>query len=165
MPLPREEHCSAEGQEHRCADSATAESGLRHDSPDPESNLPVEFAAFCALYRGRYLQYANSRLSDPRTADIAVHLALTELAQQWQEALRSPHTNAYAWRLLNRHISIHACSTDGTGPQDGGGPGGRTGMSLLTDHTNETRILHQDLGMPFDEATELMGHASPRPPR
>ncbi|WP_369205888.1 hypothetical protein [Streptomyces sp. PU-14G] len=125
--------------------------------------MPVEFAAFCALYRSRYLQYALSRLADQRTADIAVRTAFAQLAEQWDQALRSPHTNAYAWRLLNGHISALEETADEAGGGATGPKGQRAGRSLLPDHTNETRILHHDLGIPFMEATEMMGHASPRP--
>ncbi|UNT00395.1 hypothetical protein MMF93_30945 [Streptomyces tubbatahanensis] len=125
--------------------------------------MPVEFAAFCALYRTRYLQYAHSRLADQPTADIAVRAAFAQLAEQWDQALRSPHTNAYAWRLLNRHISALEETADEAGGEAARPTAHGAGRSLLPDHTNETRILHQDLGIPFVEATEMMGHASPRP--
>ncbi|WP_345945332.1 hypothetical protein SALCHL_006051 [Streptomyces albus subsp. chlorinus] len=132
--------------------------------PERASEVPVEFAAFCALYQGRYLQYAHSRLADPQTAAVAVRLAFTELAEQWEQALRSPHTNAYAWQLLNRHIRVHAGATAKDGAEDVARTGeSQADPSLLPEHTNGTRILHQDLGMPFVEATELMGHTTPRP--
>ncbi|MBO8187659.1 hypothetical protein [Streptomyces spirodelae] len=177
---------------------------------ETEREVPVEFAAFCALYRQRYLEYAHSRLSDARRADSAVRQALAELAEQWDQALRSPHTNAYAWRVLTQHIRAHAHpptpqernGQDGNGDGDGeervrhekarqekdrhekdrreeeqqeeagsrpaehcesSPPPHHGGRSFLPDHTDDARILHQDLGMPLLEATEMMGHTAPRP--
>ncbi|MBQ0863513.1 hypothetical protein ACH4RA_03535 [Streptomyces smyrnaeus] len=129
----------------------------------------MEFAAFCALYRQRYLAYAHSRLADARQADTAVRLAFAELADQWDQALRSPHTNAYAWRLLTRHIRTHVRAAELDEQQedgeqkDGDSRTGRRDHSFLPDHADDARILHRDLGMPLLEATEMMGHAAPRP--
>lgn len=181
MPSPCERHSSrAEHSAIRTAvgetvtapkGSTKAENGRQLSDPGKPpggtAEAPVAFTAFCALYRTRYLQYAQSCLPDPHTADIAVRMAFAELAEQWDQALRSPHTNAYAWRLLNRHISVRERPTGAdrapAGPRDGGKSAAQGDRSLLPDHTNETRILHHDLGIPFGEATELMGHASPRP--
>jgi hypothetical protein len=110
----------------------------------------VEFSAFCALYQSRYQQYARSRLADPETADIVVRMAFEELAQKWEQALRSPHTNAYAWMLLARHIR-----TSAQAPEEAAG-------HSLAARTDDTRILHEDLGISFTEATEMMGHTAPR---
>jgi hypothetical protein len=125
------------------------------NNQESREGVPVEFAAFCALYQQRYLEYALSRLADARQADAVVRRALAELADQWDQALRSPHTNAYAWRLLSRHVHAHAQAAQDT----------RTGhldRSFLPDHTDDARILHRDLGMPLLEATEMMGHTTPR---
>ncbi|WP_243082165.1 hypothetical protein [Streptomyces sp. 891-h] len=178
---------------------------------ETERDVPVEFAAFCALYRQRYLEYAHSRLSDARQADSAVRQALAELAEQWDQALRSPHANAYAWRVLTQHIRAHAHPPtpherdgrdEGGEEKDGQEAAGQTmaghektrqekdereeelhedgegrpaehressppphhdDRSFLPDHTDDARILHRDLGMPLLEATEMMGHTTPRP--
>lgn len=167
MPLPCEHHCTAH--------SVRPETGRKPGAPEPERDVPVEFAAFCALYRQRYLAYAHSRLADARQADTAVRLAFAELADQWDQALRSPHTNAYAWRLLTRHIRTHVRAAaerdeqqeDGeqkAGEQESGDSRtGRRDHSFLPDHADDARILHRDLGMPLLEATEMMGHTAPRP--
>ncbi|MGP3977684.1 hypothetical protein ACTWQF_27450 [Streptomyces sp. 8N114] len=123
----------------------------------------MEFAAFCALYQHRYREYAHSRLSDARQADTAVRLAFAELADQWDQALRSPHTNAYAWRLLNRHIRAGAAEEERDGREDVESRAEHQDRSFLPDHADEARILHQDLGMPLPEASEMMGHTTPRP--
>ncbi|MGI5347130.1 hypothetical protein ACQEU8_02915 [Streptomyces sp. CA-250714] len=141
----------------------------RPTSPEPEREVrevPVEFAAFCALYRHRYLEYAHSRLADARQADTAVRLAFAELADQWDQALRSPHTNAYAWRILNRHVRTHARAAEEERDGQEDDAEGRTGhhdSSFLPDHADDARILHRDLGMPLLEASEMMGHTTPRP--
>ncbi|MEW2219715.1 hypothetical protein AB0939_10470 [Streptomyces sp. NPDC006990] len=125
----------------------------------------MAFTAFCVLYRQRYLEYAHNRLADARQADAVVRLAFAELADQWDLALRSPHTNAYAWRLLSRRIRDHAHgAADEPGERPGGeSPAGHEGHAFLPDHTDDTRVLLQDLGMPLLEATEMMGHTAPRP--
>ncbi|MDF4252036.1 hypothetical protein [Streptomyces sp. WMMB303] len=125
----------------------------------------MAFTAFCVLYRQRYLEYAHNRLADARQADAVVHLAFAELAAQWDQALRSPHTNAYAWRLLSRRIRDHAPRTADEREEHRGdeSPADHGDHAFLPDHTDDTRVLLQDLGMPLLEATEMMGHTAPRP--
>ncbi|WP_307808401.1 hypothetical protein [Streptomyces oryzae] len=146
--------------------SAQPDTDRKQKSPEAEREVPVEFAAFCALYRDRYREYAHSRLDDAGQADTAVRLAFAELADQWDQALRSPNTNAYAWQLLNRHLRTHthvAEEAERDGQEESVSRAGLQDRSFLPDHADGARILHQDLGMPLPEASELMGHTTPRP--
>ncbi|WP_344567592.1 hypothetical protein [Streptomyces axinellae] len=140
-------------QEPPDREAREARGGAEGSTAFPHEAVSVEFAAFRALYQSRYQQYARSRLADPETADIVVRMAFDELAQKWEQALRSPHTNAFAWMLLTRHIRTSAQAPEETAAA-GHSPAG---------HTDDTRILHEDLGISFTEATEMMGHTAPRP--
>ena len=150
---PVDERPHGHPQEPHGQESPESQGGTEGPVTAPHEAVSVEFAAFRALYQSRYQQYARSRLADPETADIVVRMAFDELAQKWEQALRSPHTNAFAWMLLTRHIRTSAQAPEET-EAPGHSPAG---------HTDDTRILHEDLGISFTEATEMMGHTAPRP--
>ncbi|WP_326692467.1 MULTISPECIES: hypothetical protein [unclassified Streptomyces] len=149
---PDDERPYGHPQEPRDRDDRESRGEPDASAAPPHGDVSVEFAAFCALYQSRYQQYARSRLADAETADVVVRMAFEELAQKWEQALRSPHTNAYAWRLLTRHVR-----TSAQAPEEAGAAG-----HSLAGHADDTRILHEDLGFSFTEATEMMGHAAPR---
>ncbi len=131
---------------------ATAPPRTGRPSPaGPAGPVPVDYSAFCALYRGHYLTYVQTRLHDARFSHVVVGLTLSDLAQQWPQALRSRCTRTYAWDLLTTRVE-HALSNGATeaarcSEMYGALPGRRA----------DAVVLHHLLDLPVADAAELMG--------
>ncbi|MBT2529924.1 sigma-70 region 4 domain-containing protein [Streptomyces sp. ISL-99] len=67
--------------------------------------LPLDYTAFCLLYRDAYLRYAQARLADAETSRTVVEMALGQLALNWSAALSSCPA-AVAWQLLGHLITL-----------------------------------------------------------
>jgi RNA polymerase sigma-70 factor (ECF subfamily) len=69
-----------------------------------EDSQPLDFQAFHALYRGRYVRWAQLYLGSRDDAEDAVHEAVLELLAQWDKILRQPQPAAYAWCLVKNRV-------------------------------------------------------------
>ncbi|MFE1797699.1 hypothetical protein ACFW9L_16210 [Streptomyces sp. NPDC059517] len=67
--------------------------------------LPLEYTAFCLLYRDRYLRYTRERVQDAWVSQRLVEAALGNLATIWPTVISSSRPAAVAWRLLDALIS------------------------------------------------------------
>ncbi|MGW7521123.1 hypothetical protein ACWGJ2_36635 [Streptomyces sp. NPDC054796] len=113
--------------------------------------LPVEFMAFCALYRGRYLRYARARLGDEGCGEVVVEQALEELARVWGQALRSRCTRVFAWELLRGRVrEARARGVRET-------PVCAVVYGRLPVRGADGVVLHHLLRMPVAEVAEVMG--------
>ncbi|MGA5703074.1 hypothetical protein [Peterkaempfera bronchialis] len=116
---------------------------LHHPSHTPDTPLtlalPLDFTAFCELHHHHYQRYARTRITDPATAQHAVHAALGDIAMRWPHLLASPSPAACAWHLLKHRIRQHT-----TNPRDSGHNDDLADTALLhhTLHLTDTDIAH-----------------------
>jgi RNA polymerase sigma factor (sigma-70 family) len=69
-----------------------------------EQPQPLDFQAFHAMYRGRYVRWAQLYLGSRDEAEDAVDEAMLELLSQWAKVLEQPEPAAYAWWLVKNRV-------------------------------------------------------------
>jgi RNA polymerase sigma-70 factor (ECF subfamily) len=85
------------------------ESSLRPAGPPRAvDKLPLDFSAFHALHRARYVREAERCLRCRADAEEAVDEAFTQLALDWPRILRADNPAGYAWRVVKNRITDHA---------------------------------------------------------
>ena len=118
----------------------------QHPATGPQAleiGLPNAFAAFCMRHMDTYTRYTTVRTGDPRTANALVRAVLGDLAMTWMEVLQSPSPSALAWRLLSTRAGRDAMSA---GPH-----------KVLPATQADAVLLHYRLGLPAEQAAEVMG--------
>ncbi|MET9437539.1 hypothetical protein [Streptomyces sp. NPDC006551] len=108
-----------------------------------EIGLPTAFAAFCMRHMDTYTRYTAVRTGDPHAANALVSAVLGDLAMAWTEVLRSPSPSALAWRLLSTRAGRDATAA---GPH-----------RVLPAAQADAVLLHYRLGLPAEQAAEVMG--------
>lgn len=74
-------------------------------SPTPVIEAqPIDFQAFHAMYRGKYVRWAEMYLGSRADAEDAVHEAMLELLAKWITVLSQPEPAAYAWCVVKNRI-------------------------------------------------------------
>ncbi|MFI8515592.1 hypothetical protein ACIGHB_31140 [Streptomyces sp. NPDC085460] len=121
----------------------TTATGLTGSQQALEIGLPAAFAAFCMRHMDTYTRYAIVRTGDPHTANALVGAVLGDLAMTWMEVLQSPSPSALAWRLLSSRAGRDSASA---------GP-----YRVLPATQADAVLLHYRLGLPVEQAAEVMG--------
>ncbi|MEU0936867.1 MULTISPECIES: hypothetical protein [unclassified Embleya] len=130
-------------------DPASGRSGVAGVVVVGRSRAPLDFAAFCLLYRPRWAQYARLRVGDPIRGERAVQSAVAELATNWPDILRGPKPTAGAWRILGRAV---------TGSP---GPVSNPLHDALPWPQADAVLLHYRLGLTLTATADLMGAEPP----
>ncbi|MFE3205812.1 sigma factor-like helix-turn-helix DNA-binding protein [Embleya sp. NPDC059237] len=127
------------------------------DTPPPTSptvsGRPATsaFVAFRRRHHTPYHRYARTRVED-RRADTAVDDAFAELAECWDEIMRSANPAGHAWRVL--HAAVAAADT---GPPQAPETARDTLHRTLPPDQADAVVLHYRLGMTLTTAADLMG--------
>jgi len=108
--------------------------------------MSLEYEAFTQLHRTRYLRYTQARNSNPAAAAMVVEEAFADLAAIWGDVLRSPSPAAIAWSVLRQTVERQSPP-----------PSEATVFHILPPDYADAVVLHHGLGLPLEEAADLMG--------